>query len=213
MAKEKGLTTGKIVGLIFFILLWIAGVYWLKQKQTNQIIREPPPPEPPIRATITPTPEPEENSETYLSEELSLKFNYPENWLTNEANGFISIYNYNPEEAPQREYVPETDGDLFKVEMFTDDDFSDIDLWLENQLDQVDPFTGKTTEIFNREELEIDGQKAIFYETENSMTGLAVGNVHIETPENELLHIYGQLNYPDHTEDFARIYQSVEFTD
>lgn len=212
MAEEKGMSTEKILALIGFAGLWVVAAFWLKQRQQRQPI-EPPPPEPPIRPTSTPIPTHKSQFKLHTSEDLGFQFKYPEDWLVRENNEFISVYNYNPEEAPQRDFIPETDGDLFKVEMFADDEFSDVDQWLENQLDQVSPITGEPNEIFNRKELEIDSQKAIFYETESSMTGLRVGNLHIETPENEILHVYGQLNYPDHIEAFEKIYQSIEFID
>ncbi len=212
MADEKGVSTGKVFLLVGAVVLWVAGAYLIKQGSLPGQGKPEPTPTPMPSPTSTPEPEPTPLWQEYESESLDIKLTYPQNWLLDETNNLIQITNYDPETAPGRGYIPEQDGDLFKVEIFADEEFSDVDQWLEDRLGQTDPITGEPMEILDREDVEIDGQTAIFYETESAMSGLEVGNVHVETPDGGILHIYGQLNYPDHKEDFEQIYQSVEFT-
>jgi len=210
MTKLDGITTGKILLLAGAVALWIGGVFLIQQGGPPR--QKGPGSTPTPQPTAIPTEKPTPFWQRYESESLNIELNYPQNWFLNETNNLIQLTNYNPEEAPGRGYIPGQDGDLFKVEIFVDNEFSDVDNWLENKLNQTDPITGEPTEINNKKELTVDDQRAVFYENESPMSGLTVGSIHIEATDNGILHIYGQLNYPDHKEDIKKIYDSVEFT-
>ncbi len=211
MAEDKNGFNAKALLIIGAVGLWIVGAYLINQGKPGFLGQPEPTPTPLPSPTSTPMPMPTPFLQEYESEDLGVKLSYPQNWLLEESNNLMQITNYNPENAPGRGYVPEVDGDLFKVEMYLDTEYSDVEEWLTNKLNEPDPITGEPLEITNRNDISIDGNNGIFYETESPMTGLKLGNVHIETPDKGILHIYGQLNYPDHTEDFTEIYQSVEF--
>ena len=211
MAEDKNGFNAKALLIIGAVGLWIVGAYLINQGKPGFLGQPEPTPTPLPSPTSTPMPMPTPFLQEYESEDLGVKLSYPQNWLLEESNNLIQITNYNPENAPGRGYVPEVDGDLFKVEMYLDTEYSDVEEWLTNKLNEPDPITGEPLEITNRNDISIDGNNGIFYEKESPMTGLKLGNVHIETPDEGILHVYGQLNYPDHTEDFTEIYQSVEF--
>jgi len=211
MAEDENGFNAKALLIISAVFLWIVGAYLINQGRPGFLGQPEPTPTPLPKPTSTPMPMPTPFLEEFESGDLGFKFAYPQNWLINESSDLIQITNYDPETAPGRGYVPEVDGDLFKVEIYLDAEYSDVEEWLTNKLNEPDPITGEPLEIMNREDITIDDNQAIFYETESPMTGLRLGNVHVETPNDEVLHIYGQLNYPDHTDDFAEIYQSVEF--
>lgn len=212
MSEKKQMSLGNFFGLILLIVLWSWGLILLRQREraANNIKPDLIPGQTP---TLILTPTPEANWQRHTSQNLKIQFEYPRNWLLKENSQLIQLFNYFPDEAPERSYIPEIDGDLFKIEILIDNEFNYLDQWLENEFEQIELITGEPINILNQQELEIDGQKAFFYQSESILTGLTNGNLHIQTPDQQVLHIYAALNYPNYQNEFEEIYQSIRFID
>jgi len=138
---------------------------------------------------------------------------HPSDWHVEEGQNHVQLKNFDPETAPPREYIPELDKDLFKIEIYVINDPTDIDDWFTELKTKPDPMTDDIPQYFNVKKMTIDGQKAIFYECLASMSGTITGHTLIQTPNNKLIDLWGLLSYENNKSSYNQILSTFKFID
>lgn len=162
---------------------------------------------------ITPTVDPVAGWQTYTDTSGNYSLLYPSGWKLKTSNTLVQFFNYDVDKAPGRAYDPSIDGDLFKIEIYSDNDYSDVDKWFNEEKKSISPVTDKLINILNEKRVSIGGQKGWFYEIKDEMSGLRTGSVHIENPKGGIIHLWGGLNYEGNKETFDQILATFKFLD
>lgn len=165
---------------------------------------------------VSPTPDITTDWKTYTNEKYSFEFKYPNltNWTIKEdiqGENSVGIYNYDINKAPGRGYSPEKDSNLFKIEITFDQKFSDVEKWLEQEKKRTDPITDQSVKLLNIKTITVDGQNGVYFEEKDSLSGTLVGGVTFQTPQKQLAHFFGGLNYEGNKELFDQILSTFRF--
>lgn len=167
----------------------------------------------PTTFVSTPTPDPTAGWKTYTNGTEKYRFKYPQNWFLKESSSMVQIFNYDVDNAPGRAYDPSRDGNLFKIEIFMDDKYSDVDKWFNDEKSRMSPVTNKPYEFLNAKPVTVDSQKGIYFEVKDEWTDISVGTVVFQSPKNKLIRFNGGLNYPDNKGFFDQVLATFKFLD
>lgn len=158
---------------------------------------------------------------TYTNKELNFSFKYPgePNWQIKESETGImpdiyrlpTLYNYDVDNAPGRDYIPAVDGDIFKVEIRISSG-KNLNQWLEEEKGNATSMsTGQPAEIRNTKQMKIDEKNAVYFEIK-TITGLYCPVVAIEFSQNRLLHLNPGLSCEKFQPTFDQTLSTFKFT-
>ncbi len=193
--KQKQGFAPIILILAIVVALGLGGYYLSKQNKTSSVI-------PAVDKTA--------DWKTYTNTKYGFEFKYPNltNWQVKEAGNYVSIYNYDVDNAPGREFDPVANRGNFKIEINKDDKFSDVTKWFEQYKKQLGP-NDTYPVIQNTKTIEINGNKGIYYEEVGRIT---TGAVIIQNQNGNLIHFYGGLDYFANKNYFDQILSTFKFT-
>lgn len=153
------------------------------------------------------------NWKTYTNSVEKFSFKYPQSWFLKESSSMIQIFNYDVDKAPGRSYDPVRDGNLFKVEVFLDNKFSNLTEWFENEKNTPDQSNDLPKEFLNIKNIFVSSQEGLFFELKSSMTDSLVGVATFKLPQGSLVHFWGGLNYEGNKNYFDQILSTFKFLD
>lgn len=165
----------------------------------------------PTNIVSTPTPDPTANWKTYINITEKYRLRYPQNWFLKESGSMVQIFNYDVDRVPGRAYDPSRDGNLFKIEIFVEDKYSDVDKWFNEEKSKISPVTDKPYEFLNVKPITVDSQKGIYFEVKDEWTKISVGTVVFQSPRNKLIRFNGGLNFPENKTLFNQILSTFKF--